>query len=206
MNGSRALFAVGVVAIAFLAAVAVTNTFRWSRSDSDAALRASTDSADVRVGRLTAEVFAAEAREAALRDSVVLLRRERVTLRALAGAERHKSDSLWAFALRMDSVAMPRALVQVLVGSLHAERDILGQENKGLLLEVAYWQRLYTSADSGRAALFVALHTQAALTQAWRAVAEPPLFSLRRFRLGPGCAAGFGGGACGVAVTYVVNF
>lgn len=183
-----------------LAVVAVRNFARVSRYD--AALAAATDSADVRAATLAAAVFTAEAREASLRDSLRASERERGILRIQRGAERAKSDSLWAAIEIFDSVMVPKQLVAAMAHSLHAEIRLLETDNKRLLDEIRQLNLMYASADSGRAALFDALAVQQSLTQAWREAVKPPLFSWRRLKLGPGCAVGVGGYACGVAVTY----
>lgn len=169
---------------------------------SNADLIARTDSADARVARLAGEVFAAEAREARLADSIGKLARNRAVLLARAGAERLKSDSLLMFALHMDSIAVPKPLVVHIVASLQHEIVLRDSVISSLVDENRQLHEMYRSADSGRAVLFDALAEQRTLTQAWKREARPPLLSLKRVRPAVGCTTNFSTSICGVGVSY----
>lgn len=196
----RSLNVVTITIALILAVVAVNAYSRASRSD--AALKARSDSADVRTSRLAGELAASEATEKAQRDSIAALRRDKASWRLQASAEHAKNDTIVDFLTTLDSAWVPKRLALAAVASLHAELAYHDSIITADSVEIETLTRMYRSADSGRVALWDALQVQRGLTRAWQRAAQPPLLSWRRLKVGPGCAAGVGGMACGIAVSY----
>lgn len=189
------------LAVLLVAALALA---AWSYGRSRTAERllvAQTDSASQRVLELRRAVVNATLREGYVLDSLAQSRAQVTQWRALAGAERGKSDSLLAFLKGSDSPLVPLPVVLHMAASLHLEivlRDSIIATDS---LDLLRLERLYHSADSGRAAALDLLDDQRVLTAKWRRVAQPPLFSLRRFTPVVGCVTGYSA-ACGVGLAY----